>query len=115
MTAPPADLGPSWLVSLPPGARVLSRTTVEHTVATVGDGGLTARPAGRRRARYIPLALVPAADRDLVAPGARFWLVSERVALGHGDVDGSSAIRFRRSRTETAEAAFARDTQAGAR
>lgn len=103
MTA--TDPGPSWLSCLPDGATVKSRETTEYTVAALLDGHISARPKGRRRVEYFDARLVAEWDAPLLAPGARFWLVVERVAGRPGGA--YSALAFRRPDAATAEQAFA--------
>lgn len=101
MTALTADLGPSWLRSLPDGAVVLRRDVDEFVVAAVATEHFSARRPGERSRQWFPLLLVADADRALLAVGAKFWWVREWT--GPGCV--TDAIRFRRLGV-TAEQAF---------
>ncbi len=94
---PAAALGRSWLRSLPAGARVLDRRVDAFVVAALEPDHLAARVPGRRGRRLVDLALVPVADRPLLRVGARFWLVTERVALpGARRAEYFSAVRVQR-------------------
>jgi len=102
------DLGPSWLTGTPDGAVVARREIREGTVTAVFDGFFSARVRGERRRDYVDLALVSDRDAPLVRPGARFWLVIERVRLrGHGRPEVRSALAFRRPGALSPERAFA--------
>lgn len=100
MTSVAADLGPSWLRSLPDGVRVRRRVVLLCTVTAVADGWFSARVPGEKRRRYFDLCQVGDADRPLLV-GAKFWWLSEWT--GPGEV--TSAIRLRRLGV-TAEQAF---------
>jgi hypothetical protein len=109
------DLGPSWLASTPDDVTVTARAVHACTVASVFDGYFSAVTRGRRTREYHALDLVADGERALVQPGARFWLVVERVALcgGRGHVEGRSALAFRRPGVGSAEEAFAARAGAG--
>lgn len=105
MTAPVVDLGPSWLRSLPDGARVRRREVWLCTVTAVADEWFSARvPGEKRRRRYVDLVQVADEDRPLLLPGAKFWWVAEWTRPG----EVTHAIRFRRPGV-TAEQAFRRE------
>ena len=99
------DLGRSWLSSTPDGAVVIERVVRVCTVTAVFDDDFSAHTTGQRRRVYHPLRLVSDADRPLVKPGARFWLVSETVAGRPGEA--YSAIAFRRPGALSPQRAFA--------
>lgn len=99
------DLGRSWLSSTPDGAVVIERVVRACTVTAVYDDDFSAHTTGQRRRVYHPLSLVSDADRPLVKPGARFWLVVER--LRSHPVQICSAIAFRRPGALSPQRAFA--------
>lgn len=105
MTAPVVDLGPSWLGSVPDGAVVLRRDVREYVIASVAPDHVAARIPGDRRRRLFDLALVPAAERVLLRPGARMWVVTERWCVA-GRPQSSCAIRVRRAGAADAQSAF---------
>lgn len=107
MTAVAADLGASWLRSLPDGVTVRRREVLLCTVTAVADGWFSARVPGESR-RYFDLCQVGDGDRALLAVGAKFWWLSEWTHPG----EVTSAIRLRRLGV-TAEQAF-RDANGGA-
>lgn len=100
------DFGPSWLSCLPDGAAVTGREIRECTVTALLGDHFSARVRGERRRDYFDLVLVADWDRPLLAVGARFWLVVERVASRSPGV-AYSALAFRRPGATTAEQAFA--------
>jgi hypothetical protein len=77
----------------------------EYRVAHVSDDHIAARPVGRRRLEYFDTRMVADWDAPIVEPGARFWLVAERVRGRAGEAH--SAIAFRRAGALSPEAAFA--------
>jgi hypothetical protein len=107
---PTVDLGPSWLSNTLADAVVVDREISECTVTALFDGYFSYRARGRRRRDYMDVGLVAEGERPLVAPGARFWLVSERLRGRPGGVH--SALAFRRPGVSTAEQAFAARTGA---
>lgn len=90
---------------------MLSRDVLACTVAAVDTDWFSARVPGERRRRTLDPRLVAEPDRPLLAPGAKFWWVTERVLLpGCGRPEHVSAIRFQRP-GKTAESLFLPDSQ----
>lgn len=101
MTALTADLGPSWLRSLPDGVTVRRRVVLLCTVTAVADGWFSARVPGEKRRRYFDHCQVGDGDRPLLVVGAKFWWLREWTRPG----EVTHAIRLRRPGV-TAEQAF---------
>ena len=103
------DLGPSWLAGTPDGAVVARRDVHRCTVAGIEPGVFfTARIPGWRARRPFDWALIPDGDVPLVRPGAKFWLVTERIAprCGGRTPDVLSALAFRRPGALSPQRAF---------
>jgi hypothetical protein len=100
-----AALGPSWLASLPGGVEVARREISECTVKAVLDGYFSYTVKGRRKREHLDLVMVADCDMPLVAKGARFWLVVERIRGRSGEA--RSAIRFAGPGARSVEQAFA--------
>jgi hypothetical protein len=102
------DLGPSWLTGTPDGAVVARRDVHLCTVAEVEPGVFfTARVPGRRARRPFDWALIPDGDVPVVKPGAKFWLVTERIqSRGYSRPEQRSALAFRRPGATTPQQAF---------